>query len=205
VSGEPRSTEGELIARVLHGPDPPPAVVGVATRVAGIPQWQRRQLGVDGLVKAYGVESRKAARIAALWELAERWYPDDRPAITAPRDALLLLEPLRCSRREQVVTLLLDARHRLVSAETVAVGTVNASRLQPRDVFGPALRADAVAVIIGHNHPSGDPAPSRADRVVTAALRSAAELLGIQLLDHIIVARGSHHSFRECEGWDEAG
>ncbi len=197
-------SEGELIARVLHGPDPPHALVGMGSRLARIPFWERRALGASGLVRQHGVEARRAARLAALWELAERWTPDDRPAIASPRDALLLLEPLRRARREQVLTLLLDARHRLVSAETVAVGTVNASRLQPRDVFGPALRGDAVAVIIGHNHPSGDPAPSRADRVVTAALRSAADLLGILLLDHIIVARSAHHSFREAEGWDDA-
>ena len=72
-----------------------------------------------------------------------------------------------------------------------------------RDVFGPALRSDAVAVIIGHNHPSGDPSPSRADRVVTSALRNAGSLLGVPVLDHLIVARRGHHSFRETEGWDE--
>jgi DNA repair protein RadC len=66
------------------------------------------------------------------------------------------------------------------------------------------LRSDAVAVIIGHNHPSGDPSPSRADRVVTAALRSAGTLLGVPVLDHLIVARRGHHSFRETESWDEA-
>jgi len=199
-----RTTEGELMALVLHGPHPPPALVGVTERLARIPYWQRRSLGVDGLVRAHGVQSRRAVRILALWELAERWYPDDRPAITSPRDALLMFEPLRDARREHVLAILLDARHRLITAETVAVGTVNASRLQPRDVFGPALRADAVAVIIGHNHPSGDPSPSRADRIVTEALRSASELLGMQLLDHIIVSRTSHHSFREHDGWDDA-
>src|SRR5438309_5133819 len=126
VSGA-QCSEGELIARVLHGPDPPPALVGMAARLARIPFWERRSLGVDGLVRAHGVESRRAVRLAALWELAERWYPDDRPAISSPRDALLLLEPLRSRRREHVLTLLLDARHRLITAETVAVGTVNAS------------------------------------------------------------------------------
>jgi DNA repair protein RadC len=69
-------------------------------------------------------------------------------------------------------------------------------------VFGPALRRDAVAVIVGHNHPSGDPSPSRADRVVTAALRGAGDLLGVPVLDHIIVTRRAHHSFRDVEGWE---
>lgn len=196
-------SEGELIARVLAGPNPSPHLVGVASRLATIPFWRRRTLGASGLVREHGLDAGRAQRLAALWELAERWYPDDRPAVASPRDALLLLEQLRGARRERVVVILLDARHRPTGLETVAVGSVNASRLQPRDVFGPALRADAVAVIVGHNHPSGDPTPSRADRVVTAALRGAGELLGVAVLDHIIVARGGHHSFREVEGWEE--
>ena len=195
-------SEGELIARVLAGPNPPRDLVGVGSRLARIPFWQRRALGVAGLVREHGVDTARAVRLAALWELAERWYPDDRPSVSSPRDALLLIERLRSARREEVVVILLDARHRPMGVETVAVGSVNASRLQPRDVFGPALRADAVAVIVGHNHPSGDPSPSRADRVVTAALRGAGALLGVAVLDHIIVARGGHHSFREVEGWD---
>jgi DNA repair protein RadC len=100
------------------------------------------------------------------------------------------------------MVVLLDARHRLISLETVAVGTLNSSRLHARDVFGPALRAEAVAVIAGHNHPSGDPSPSRADRIVTASLRAAGELLGVPLLDHLVIARHGHHSFRDAEAWD---
>ena len=195
-------SEGELIARVLAGANPTANLIGVGSRLARLPFWERRALGAAGLTRRYGVKAAGAARLAALWELADRWSPDDRPAIASPRDALLVLERLRWSRREEVVVLLLDARQRLTGVDTVAVGTTNASRLQPRDVFGPALRADAVAVIIGHNHPSGDPSPSRADRVVTAALRGAADLLGMLLLDHVIIARGAHHSFREAEGWD---
>jgi len=196
--------EAELLARALGGSSPPAELSAVANRVARIPWWERRSLDAAGLTREHGVPRERAERLAAMWELAERWTDDDRPAIGSPRDALLMLDGLRLARREQVVVLLLDARHRPIKLETVAVGTINASRLQPRDVSGPALRSDAVAVIIGHNHPSGDPAPSRADRVVTAALRSAGSLLGVPVLDHLIVARRGHHSFRETESWDEA-
>jgi DNA repair protein RadC len=196
--------EAELIARVLGGAEPAPDLRAMGTRLARIPIWERRALGAAGLTRDHGVNAQRAIRLAALWELADRWYPDDRPAIASPRDAVLLFADLRTARREEIVVLMLDARHRPIARETVAVGTVNASRLAPRDVFGPALRRDAVAVIIGHNHPSGDPAPSRADRIVTAALRSAGALLGVPVLDHLIVARRGHHSFRETESWDEA-
>jgi len=195
-------SEPDLLARILGGAEPSPELQSIATRLARIPAAERRLLGVRGLVREHGVTPDRAARLAAVWELADRWRPDDRPAVSSPRDALLLLHRLRNARREEVQVLLLDARHRAVSLETVAVGTLNASRLAPRDVFAPALRGDAVAVIVGHNHPSGDPTPSRADRVVTSALRAAGDLLGIAVLDHVIVSRSGHHSFREAEGWD---
>ena len=152
--------EAELLARALGGASPAAELSAVANRVARIPWWERRALDAAGLMREHGVPRDRAERLAAMWELAERWTDDDRPAIGSPRDALLMLDGLRQARREQVVVLLLDARHRPIRLETVAVGTINASRLQPRDVFGPALRSDAVAVIIGHNHPSGDPSPS---------------------------------------------
>ena len=194
--------EAELIARVIGGERPAPDLFEMGGRLARIPIWERRALGAAGLVRDHGVPASRAVRLAAVWELADRWYPDDRPAIVSPRDALLLLERLRGRRREEVVAIMLDARHRPIGVETVAVGSINASRLQPRDVFGPALRGGAVAVIIGHNHPSGDASPSRADRVVTAALRAAGEMLGVAVLDHVILTRRGHHSFRDAEGWD---
>jgi len=197
--------EAELLARALGGSAPGADLSAVASRVARIPWWERRALDAAGLTREHGVPRERAERLAAMWELAERWAEDGRPAIASPRDALLMLDGLRSARREHVVVVLLDARHRPIRCDTVAVGTINASRLQPRDVFGPALRSDAVAVIVGHNHPSGDPSPSRADRVVTSALRSAGGLLGVPVLDHLIVARRGHHSFRETEGWDDTG
>ncbi len=195
-------TEAELIAHVIGGGRPTAAARELALRVAGIPSWERRALGQAGLVREHGLSQERALRLAAIWELAERWQPDERPAIASPRDAVLLLERLRTRRAEEVVAILLDARQRPLSIESVVVGSVNASRLQPRDVFAPALRAGAVSVILGHNHPSGDPSPSRADRLVTALLRTAGELLGVMVIDHVIIARRGHHSFRDADNWD---
>jgi DNA repair protein RadC len=195
-------TEAELIAQVLGGAQPENEALRCSRELARLPLWHRRSLGIAGLVDDHGVAPDRAVRLAALWELAERWYPDDRPAVQCSRDALLVLDDLRLARSERIVVLLLDARHRPVWRETVAVGSLNASRLQPRDVLAPALRVDAAAMLIAHNHPSGDPAPSRADRQVTAALRAAAEVVGVRLLDHLILARQGHYSFREAEGWD---
>jgi DNA repair protein RadC len=195
-------SEAELIAQVLAGAEPAAEVVRCGQRLAELPFWQRRALGVGGLVSEHGIRPERAVRLAALWELAERWYPDDRPTVSSPRDALLLLEELRAAPTERVVVLLLDARHRPLRTEVAAVGTINASRLQARDVLVPALRGGAAALIVAHNHPSGDPAPSRSDRQVTAALREASAVVGIPMLDHVIVTRRGHFSFREAQGWE---
>jgi DNA repair protein RadC len=196
--------EAELIALVLGGGDPTAAIAGHAERLAAVPFWERRLLGAAGLAERHGLPAEHAARLAALWELAERWYPDERPSVSGPRDVLHLLEGIRREAREIVVVVLLDARHRPIGVETVAVGSLNAARLLPRDVLAPAFRRDAFAIILGHNHPSGDVGPSRADRAVTATLREAARLVGIELLDHVIVTAREHHSFRDAEGWGEA-
>ena len=195
-------SEADLIARVLGGGKPSALERDLGHRLSRIPVWQRRSLGHSGLVREHGLSAERAARLEAVWELAERWQPDERPAVASPRDAVLLLERLRSRRAEEVVVILLDARQRPLGVESVAVGSVNASRLQPRDVFATALRCGAVSVILGHNHPSGDPSPSRADRLVTAQIRAAGEMLGVNVLDHVIIARRGHHSFRDTENWD---
>ena len=198
-------SDAELIARALGGRRPSAAINECATRVARLPTWERLLLGASGLVREHGVSPACATRLAALWELAERWFPDERPTVTSPREAVLLFGGLRLAQREQVWVLTLDARHRPMGCETVAVGGLNSSRLVPRDVLAPVLRAGAAAFVVAHNHPSGDSTPSRADRVVTEALRSAASLVGVPMLDHIVVAARGHHSFREVDGWDTAG
>lgn len=195
-------SEAELIAHVLGGPDPTAEARRWSLDVSRLPVWRRRSLGAAGLVAEHGIAAEPALRLAALWELADRWYPDDRPAVGSPRDAALLLDDLRQAPTERIAVLLLDSRHRPIGSEVVAVGTINASRLQPRDVLAPALLGGASAIVVGHNHPSGDASPSAADRRVTVALREAAVILGVPLLDHLILTRHGQYSFRDAEGWD---
>ena len=198
-------SEAELIAQVLGGPEPADEVVRCGSELARLPFWQRRALGAEGLVRDHAIAPSRAVRLAALWELAERWYPDDRPAVDAPRDVCLLLDGMHRERSERVVAVLLDTRHRLLRVDTIARGTLNASRFAPRDVLGPALTCGAAAIVLAHNHPSGDPAPSRPDRRVTEAMRAACDLVGVALLDHIILGGGRHYSFRNAECWPERG
>jgi len=101
VQSEPESRigEAELLARALGGSSPAADLNAVANRVARIPWWERRALDAAGLTREHGVPRERAERLAAMWELAERWTEDDRPAIGSPRDALLMLDGLRRARR----------------------------------------------------------------------------------------------------------
>lgn len=100
--------------------------------------------------------------------------------------------------QEEFHIVTLDTKHKPILAHRITVGTLDASLVHPREVFRPAIRDAAAAVILVHNHPSGDPTPSREDHMVTEQLTEAGQMLGINVLDHIVVARDSCVSIREC-------
>jgi len=106
------------------------------------------------------------------------------------------------SDRERFVVYLLDVKHRPIAFETVSVGILDGSLIHPREVFKAAVAANAASILLAHNHPSGDPAPSGQDREVTRRLKEAGKLLGVPVVDHVIVGpRGDHFSFREKGDW----
>ena len=121
-----------------------------------------------------------------------------QPRIRTSEEAAKLFDWIRKEPKELLVALYLDARGHVIHRETVSMGTATSSLVPPREVFAPAIAAGAIALIVAHNHPSGDPTPSRDDRNATSRLRAAGELLGIELLDHIIMVEGGFFSFREA-------
>jgi DNA repair protein RadC len=121
-----------------------------------------------------------------------RWYrpaaPDGRPEVTSPETAATLLVPrLAGADRERCVAALLDTKHRLLEVVTVSVGSLDHTFMAPREILRDALAANAAAVVVAHNHPSGDPEPSRDDEQVTRRLVRAGELVGIGVLDHLVI------------------
>jgi DNA repair protein RadC len=114
--------------------------------------------------------------------------PEDRPEITSPEAAAAVLLPvLDGLDREHCLTLNLDTKHRLVATTTVSVGSVDHTFMSPREVFRDALLHGASALVIAHNHPSGDAEPSRDDQLITRRLVRAGELVGVELLDHLVI------------------
>lgn len=153
--------------------------------------------GVEELAKVPGVGFAKAAQLAAAFDLGNRLARESltNQKIDSPElvNALVGGE-MRMLRKEEMRVLLLDTRYHLIRTEDVSVGSINESIAHPRDVFRPAVIASAYAVIVVHNHPSGDPSPSQADHSLTRRLAEAAELMQIKLLDHIIIGAQSNSS-----------
>jgi DNA repair protein RadC len=114
--------------------------------------------------------------------------PAGRAQVQRPEDAVRLVAPLLAGHdREHCVLVALDARHRLLRLDTVSVGTVDHTFMGPREIYRDALAAGASALLLAHNHPSGDPTPSADDRQVTRRLAQAGALLGVELLDHLVI------------------
>jgi len=157
---------------------------------------------VSDLTGIEGVGSATAARLAAACELGRRLQRERRerqPVLATPRAVWrhLSLE-LRDRERERFLVLCLNTRNELVRESVVSVGSLNASIVHPREVFKPALACSAAAVVVAHNHPSGDPSPSAEDREVTRVVAEAGRLLDIPLHDHVIIGADSYHSFRDA-------
>jgi DNA repair protein RadC len=148
-----------------------------------------------------GVGPAKSAALLAALEIGRRLASRRlRPGeiVRSPADVHRHFHPrLRDASHERFLVVLLDGRHRVMKDVTVSQGTLTASLVHPREVFRPALRQAAAAVILVHNHPSGDPTPSREDREITARLARAGEILGIRVLDHVVVAERGYCSLRE--------
>jgi DNA repair protein RadC len=146
------------------------------------------------------------ARLAAAFELGRR-VEQERSSpgqpLSSPGAVYRYLAPsLRGLTRETFVVILLDGRHRPLGVELVSEGTLTSSLVHPREVFAPAIEGRAAAIVLAHNHPSGDPEPSQEDHEVTRRLVRAGQLLGIQVLDHVILGLGAWTSLRESSAGD---
>jgi DNA repair protein RadC len=165
--------------------------------------------GLDGLARSTpaalarceGLKAARAARILAAFELGRRALSpplSPKPQFHLPEDAARFLLPRYGTKPlEEFGIAVLDTRNRLKRIEVVSTGSLNGSLVHPREVFREATMLRAAAIIAFHNHPSGDPAPSREDRDLTQRLAKAGKILGIELLDHVIVAFGRYWSFKE--------
>ncbi len=162
----------------------------------GIPR-----IGVDDLKRLDGMGAAKAAQVLAAIELGRRTLlrcPPARMQFGNPRELAAYLLPQFGSKPvEQFGVVMLNTKHRLLRTAIISVGTLDSSPAHPREIFREATSASAAAIVLFHNHPSGDPTPSREDVDLTRRLAQAGELMGIDVLDHVILAETRYFSFRE--------
>jgi DNA repair protein RadC len=193
----------ELLAILLGGGVPGDNVVRVAEGLLA------RFGGLDGVRRATfselqeqrGIAEVKAGRIQAAFVLGQRLLalqPEARPVVSSPADIFNLLgAELTLLDHEELRVILLDARNRIQKVEQLYKGSVNSAQVRVAEVFKPAIRDNAPAILLVHNHPSGDPMPSEPDVHVTRQVFDAGKLLDIALLDHIIVGSGGFYSMKE--------
>lgn len=165
--------------------------------------------GISGLHRAdfdevcnqRGIGQAKAAQIKAALELGHRLSiesPEDRKAIHSPQDAADLVKyEMSALEQEELWVMLLDTRNRVLRIDTIYRGSLNSSQVRVGELFKNAIRRAAAAIIVVHNHPSGDPAPSPDDVAVTRAIVQAGILLDIEVLDHLIIGSGQYVSLKE--------
>jgi DNA repair protein RadC len=188
------------------------AVLGTGcsgTPVGNVAELLLRDGSLEALARANPAELRRmrglglarACQLLAAFEIGRRAFGRagcvERP-IRTPQDLLPLVHHYAAARKEHFLTVLLNTRHLPIGVELISVGSLNASIVHPREVYRPAILAAAASVILVHNHPSGDTAPSEDDLEITQRLVRVGEMTGIEVLDHVILGAGTPFSFREA-------
>ena len=165
--------------------------------------------GLGGLHRAsfeevcaqHGIGEAKAAQLKAAIELGRRLAletPEARPTINSPADAAALVQyEMGGLEKEHMRALLLDSRNHVLDVVEIALGSLNSAHIRVGEIFTPAVRRNAAAIIVAHNHPSGDPTPSPDDVAVTRAIVQAGKLLDIEVLDHLVIGQGRFVSLKE--------
>lgn len=198
-------SDTELLSIIIRNGTRDEDALSLSARILSLCDEDNRILGLqrlsyEDLIAVHGIGKVKAMCIGCIVELSRRMSMQSRKVELCLNDPKTIagyyMEQFRHLERETAHVLLVDGRCRLIKEIALTVGTVNSSILSTRDVFMCALKHKATAVILIHNHPSGDPSPSDHDMSITAKVKEAGALLDIPLLDHIIIGDREYYSFR---------
>lgn len=196
-------SDAELLSLIIRTGSKMENAINLCHRM--LSQFDLKQLSVapvSQIMQIHGIKKAKAAQIAACFELSRRlevFKGGDLAKINSPEDVYRLLYPgLRETKRELFIELCLDTKNQVIKQETISIGSLNANVVHPREVFKTAIRESAAHIIVAHNHPSGDPTPSREDIEITKKLVETGKVMGIDVLDHVIIGDGRHFSMKEA-------
>jgi DNA repair protein RadC len=202
-NGASALSDSELLAIILRTGSKKENVINLSQRLLGEYNIkQLSQINLTQLMKIHGIKESKATQISACFEIARRlesFNSVEKPKISSPEDVYRRLFPrMREQKKEMFIELCLDTKNQILKEEIISVGSLNANVVHPREVFKLALTESAAHIIVAHNHPSGDPTPSREDIEITKKLVETGTIMGITVLDHVIIGDGRHFSMKEA-------
>lgn len=201
--GAERLANKELLAILLRTGTKHESALGLAEKLLARFDSLRglASASYEELVAVSGIGPAKATDILAAFELAKRLADSQMEfhgVVNSPRDAAqMVLRELSLEDKEHFMIIMLNAKHRVIAKKVISIGHLHASLVHPREMFKEAIKRSSAAVILVHNHPSGDLTPSKDDLTTTERLKEVGEILGIEVLDHIIVGDNRYLSFRE--------
>lgn len=201
-------TDAELIAILLRTGTAEKSAIDIASEMTADGGLYKRLAGItrlNELTNIKGLGQAKAATVLAALEIGRRIAsakPIEKIHLSCPQDVADFLMPrLRYAAKEQFVVILLNNKNKVIGTEVVSEGSLSSSIVYPREVFAPAILHHAAAIMVAHNHPSGDPKPSIEDEEVTRQLLRSGKVLGIPMIDHVIIGDGNYYSFLENEAF----
>ena len=201
-------TDAELIAILLRTGTAEKSAIDIASEMTADGGLYKRLAGItrlNELTNIKGLGQAKAATVLAALEIGRRIAsakPIEKIHLSCPQDVADFLMPrLRYAAKEQFVVILLNNKNKVIGTEVVSEGSLSSSIVHPREVFAPAILHHAAAIMVAHNHPSGDPKPSIEDEEVTRQLLRSGKVLGIPMIDHVIIGDGNYYSFIENEAF----
>ena len=190
-------SDQELIAIILGRGTRQHDVLWLASRVVQSIDRMGLNLSVDDLISIEGIGQAKATLITAAFEFVRRHVKPTGLKISQPSDVLPLIQHYGDRTQEHFLCISLNGANEVIQTRVVTIGLVNQSHVHPREIFSDVIVERASAIIMAHNHPSGRVEPSREDAEVTQRIKTAGDLLGIELLDHVVFTREQYYSFAE--------
>ena len=197
--GVARLSEHELLALLLGSGIKGTNVIQLAKSIHKLVEKNNGNPTMDALLEMNGLGKIKAGLVLAALEYGKRSFSKAPETVVTAEKVFELCADIRNSKREHFLAFYLNSRNTLIAREIISVGTLDTSLVHPREVFEPALRHNAANVIVAHNHPSGDCAPSEEDVLITKRLIQAGSVLGVELVDHVIV---SNSTWKSCYNTD---
>lgn len=187
----------ELIEVMIGSGNQSTDVSQIARSVQKLLAKNAHNVSFEALTNIKGVSAANGSRLMASLELARRYLVNDLEPIITEADILARLGDIRSKKQEYLIAMSLDGGRRLIAERTITIGTLDTLLAHPREIFADAIAERAASIIVGHNHPSGDPSPSEQDLALTQQLLASGQLVGVPLLDHVIVSKSAHFSFKQ--------